>query len=254
MAKKKYYAVWAGRTTGIFDNWPAAEASVSGYPGAKYKGFSTLGEAELALSEAKTETVVGAVTNPTIKATAVVLIPATALDPLFDVHIFCDGGCDPNPGQSGSGIAMYVSGELSKLYHGLYNPNGTNNTAELNALLQAMLLAESEHASGHKVQILSDSTYAIKAMTEWGPGWKSSGRMAGHGNRPLTNRELVSGIFDVYCTIKDHVSIVHVRAHSGIEGNELADRMCTLAIRGKVTGFIPYEGMSVDELLAVDSC
>jgi len=182
------------------------------------------------------------------------LIPATALDPLFDVHIFCDGGCDPNPGQSGSGIAMYVSGELSKLYHGLYNPNGTNNTAELNALLQAMLLAESEHASGHKVQILSDSTYAIKAMTEWGPGWKSSGRMAGHGNRPLTNRELVSGIFDVYCTIKDHVSIVHVRAHSGIEGNELADRMCTLAIRGKVTGFIPYEGMSVDELLAVDSC
>jgi len=251
MAKKKYYAVWAGRTTGIFDNWPAAEASVSGYPGARYKGFSTLGEAELALSEAKTETVVGAATNPGIKATAVV--PATHLDPLCDVHIFCDGGCDPNPGQSGSGIAMYVSGELSKLYHGLYNPNGTNNTAELNALHQAMLLAQSKHQNGLKVQILSDSTYAIKAMTEWGTGWKSSGRMAGRG-KPLANRELMSEVYDFYWAIQKNISIVHVRAHSGIEGNELADRMCTLAIRGKVTGFIPYEGLSVDELLAVDSC
>jgi viroplasmin and RNaseH domain-containing protein len=30
MTKKKYYAVWAGRTTGIFDKWAAAEASITG--------------------------------------------------------------------------------------------------------------------------------------------------------------------------------------------------------------------------------
>lgn len=252
MAKNKYYVVWAGRTASVFDNWPAAEASVAGYSGAKYKGFSTRSEAELAFREAKIDTAVGAVTNQTIKATAVV--PAAHLDPLFDVQIFCDGGCDPNPGQSGSGIAMYVSGTLAELHHGLYNPNGTNNTAELNALHQAMLLARSKHQTGLKVQILSDSTYAVKAMVEWGAGWKSSGRMAGLGKKPIANRELVSEMFEVYCTIKDHVSIVHVRAHTGIEGNELADRMCTLAIRGKVTGFIPHEGMSIEELLAVDSC
>jgi len=78
--------------------------------------------------------------------------------------------------------------------------------------------------------------------------------MAGLGKKPLANRELVSEMFDVYCTIKDHVSIVHVSAHTGVEGNELADRMCTLAIEGKVTGFILHEGMSIGELLAVESC
>ena len=197
---------------------------------------------------------VAAATGSTIKATNNVTVPATTLDPLADVQIFCDGGCDPNPGQAGSGIAVYVSGELAELHYGLYNPTGTNKTAELNALHQAMLLARSKHQTGLRVQILSDSTYAVKAMVEWGAGWRRSGRMAGLAKPPLANRELVSKMFDVYCTIKDHVSIVHVSAHTGIEGNELADRMCTLAIRGKVAGFIPHEGMSVEELLAVDSC
>ena len=36
---KKYYAVAVGRRPGIYDNWPAAQAQVTGFPGAKYKGF-----------------------------------------------------------------------------------------------------------------------------------------------------------------------------------------------------------------------
>ena len=51
MAKKKYYAVKAGRTTGIFTTWDACKASVAGYSGAEYKGFPTKEEAEAYLSE-----------------------------------------------------------------------------------------------------------------------------------------------------------------------------------------------------------
>lgn len=40
MAKKKYYAVASGRTTGIFDNWEACNASIKGFSGAIYKSFS----------------------------------------------------------------------------------------------------------------------------------------------------------------------------------------------------------------------
>ena len=58
-----------------------------------------------------------------------------------DTVIFCDGACEPNPGKAGSGMAVYRAGELASLWYGAYNPAGTNNTAELNALLQALMLA-----------------------------------------------------------------------------------------------------------------
>lgn len=46
MAAKKYYAVKKGRTTGVFLSWAECKASVDGFPGAVYKGFATLEEAE----------------------------------------------------------------------------------------------------------------------------------------------------------------------------------------------------------------
>ncbi len=46
MAAKKYYAVKAGRETGIFTSWDACKAQVSGYSGAVYKGFATMEEAQ----------------------------------------------------------------------------------------------------------------------------------------------------------------------------------------------------------------
>ena len=46
MAKKKYYAVKKGLTPGIYETWAECEANVKGFPGAEYKGFATLMEAE----------------------------------------------------------------------------------------------------------------------------------------------------------------------------------------------------------------
>ena len=42
----------------------------------------------------------------------------------FDVSIYCDSACDPNPGNAGSGIVVYRSGKLAQLWFGLYNPMG----------------------------------------------------------------------------------------------------------------------------------
>lgn len=46
MAAKKYYAVKTGKVTGVFKTWNECRNAVEGYPGAQYKGFSTLEEAE----------------------------------------------------------------------------------------------------------------------------------------------------------------------------------------------------------------
>ena len=39
MAKKKYYVVWDGRETGVFDSWESCKEQVAGYPSAVYKSF-----------------------------------------------------------------------------------------------------------------------------------------------------------------------------------------------------------------------
>lgn len=49
MAKKKVYAVRKGKVTGLFDNWPDCQKSVTGYPGAEFKGFTDLEEAKVYL-------------------------------------------------------------------------------------------------------------------------------------------------------------------------------------------------------------
>ena len=38
---KKYYVVWAGHDTGVFDSWEECQPLVEGFPGAKYKAFSS---------------------------------------------------------------------------------------------------------------------------------------------------------------------------------------------------------------------
>ena len=54
MAAKKYYAVKCGKKTGIFTSWDECKESVSGYPGAEYKGFVTLEEAKEYLGDTGT--------------------------------------------------------------------------------------------------------------------------------------------------------------------------------------------------------
>ncbi|MDQ0107135.1 ribonuclease HI [Chitinophaga terrae (ex Kim and Jung 2007)] len=42
MSKQKFYVVWKGRQTGIFNNWEECKAQIDGFPGAVYKSFPTL--------------------------------------------------------------------------------------------------------------------------------------------------------------------------------------------------------------------
>ena len=37
----KYYVVWAGHDTGVFDSWEECKLQVEGFNGARYKSFPT---------------------------------------------------------------------------------------------------------------------------------------------------------------------------------------------------------------------
>ena len=47
--KKKYYAVWKGHHTGVFDSWDDCKAQIKNFQGAQYKSFSTFDAAKKAL-------------------------------------------------------------------------------------------------------------------------------------------------------------------------------------------------------------
>jgi len=249
---KKYYVVWAGRQPGIYTDWNSCKQQVDQFAGAKYKSFKTQAEAEAAFSgKSVSPTGNSKVSRPkkpnnspkTHSQEEVLAHPASS-------KIFTDGGCEPNPGNAGSGLALYRSNQLQELWYGLYNPNGTNNTAELNALHQAMLLASNEIAQGRSVAIFCDSKYAIQCITQWAEGWKKRGWKKASGE--IKNLELIQTMFDCYQAIKSQVDILHVNGHVGVEGNELADRMSIYAVAQKEEAFSIYrETIDIEAILAM---
>ncbi len=48
--KPKYYVVWKGKETGIFDSWDKCKRQIEGFTGAQYKSFKTKEAAETAFN------------------------------------------------------------------------------------------------------------------------------------------------------------------------------------------------------------
>ena len=49
--KTKYYTVWNGHNTGVFESWDDCKAQIKDYKGAQYKSFSTFDAAKKAYKE-----------------------------------------------------------------------------------------------------------------------------------------------------------------------------------------------------------
>lgn len=155
-----------------------------------------------------------------------------------DVTIYCDGGCTPNPGKSGSGVAIYRAGKISELWYGLYEDMGTNNTAELNALYSSLLIAKREREAGNKVDIKCDSMYSINCISVWAKGWEAKGWKKKGGE--IKNLDIIKKSYYLYEDLKENIKLSHIKAHAGIEGNELADRMTVYAREMKDEEFVQY--------------
>ena len=236
---QKFYVVWTGRQTGVFTDWATTHRAVDKFAGARFKSFPTRAEAEQAFGRGghastshKTARSQKARTPESERSAA---HPAQQ----FDVSIYCDGACEPNPGHAGSGIVVYRAGVLGQLWFGLYNPMGTNNTAELNALYHALRMAEAEIQNGNSVEVYSDSAYSINCIRTWAPSWEKKGWKKAGGE--IKNLKIIQDCYAIYRRIKKELQLTHVAAHVGTEGNELADRMAMLGAQRKVKKLRRYK-------------
>jgi len=249
---KKFYVVWEGREKGVFADWDTCKRHIDKHAGARYKSYKTRVEADSAFragAKAVTKT-----SKPAPKRTSgrgLKTYSAAEVDALTaQTKIFTDGGCEPNPGQAASGVAVYREGNIAELWYGLYNPRGTNNTAELNALHQALLIAEEEVAKQATVAIFCDSKYSIQCVTQWAVNWEKKGWRKPGGE--IKNLDLIQPMYALYTKLKTSVQVLHVNGHVGVQGNELADRMSIHGIDRKELAFARYEkSASLKKILAM---
>ncbi|NEW43611.1 ribonuclease H family protein [Nocardia cyriacigeorgica] len=104
--------------------------------------------------------------------------------------------------------------------------SGTNQIAELRALLEAILA----HPSDEPLLIESDSLYAIKCASEWIAGWRRNGWRTSTGGA-VKNAELIQRIDRAIASRPGPVRFRWVRGHVGNYFNEQADTLAGQAAR-----------------------
>lgn len=137
------------------------------------------------------------------------------------IIVFCDGGCEPNPGPAGWGYIISDSKTVTE--GGGHESFSTNIRAEKLAAIGA--LARLADTPGI-VTIYTDSKFLIDGITKWVHRWKVDGWKTKEG--PLKNIDLWVKL-DQVVSAREKLGFVtkwvHVKGHKGIGGNERADQI-----------------------------
>lgn len=134
---------------------------------------------------------------------------------------YCDGACQPNPGNGGWG-SIVTNGVKTKELKGSED-NTTNNRMELTAVLETIKYY-SQHLSEHKLDIYCDSAYVVNAIKkEWLKKWMTNGFKKVDG-KDIQNKDLW---VEIYSLLKEHkqVNLIKVKGHSGDILNEKVDKI-----------------------------
>lgn len=144
--KNKFYVVWQGFNPGIYSSWEECLLQVKGVQGAKYKGFATREEAEVAFSEGV----------PTFQRKSSSLQQTKTLPADINSAIAVDASCLGNPGKMEyRGVWAADGGVIFNV--GPFE-DGTNNIGEFLAIVHALAWQEK---NGLNYTIYSDSRNAM---------------------------------------------------------------------------------------------
>ncbi len=129
------------------------------------------------------------------------------------IVIYTDGACSGNPGPAGIGVVIQRPEEVLEL--GEFIGSGTNNIAELAAILRGLEeLSADEHA--RRIHLYTDSGWSLGVLIG---GWNAK-----------ANLDLIEKIREQMKTMPE-LELLKIKGHAGHEGNEEADRLATMAVR-----------------------
>jgi ribonuclease HI len=140
--------------------------------------------------------------------------PQAAPVPAGAIVVYADGACSGNPGPAGLGVVILDGPQRVELSE--YLGQGTNNIAELTAVLRALAEAPPDRA----MVIHTDSQYTIGVVQK---GWKAK-----------ANQALVA---ELRAEIAKHpkTRLQYVPGHAGVLLNERADALAREAVSARKT-------------------
>ena len=137
--RKKFYVVWNGYATGVFDSWEECQLQTKGYPGAKYKSFDSQEAAVEAYRGDPAEQIelLASIAKHRPAPVNYESIPDIRLDSLA-----VDAACSKNPGPVEYQGVWVRTGE--RIFHVGPIEGGTNNIGEYLALVHGLALLKSQ--------------------------------------------------------------------------------------------------------------
>ena len=255
--KFNFYAVTHGKENGIYTSWTLAGDSVLGFAKAKFKGFCTYTEAAVAMSSAgysdysvfdgehtyskidfeqsrghqlcplNTDSTVDTLTEN--NTSEISDTPDTNLETIPTVYI--DGSCIRNgtsTAQAGYGIFWGDQHPWNCSNPLPLDSTATNNKAELMAAIKALQVATDNNLK--RLIVCSDSNYVIQGVTEWIYKWSENGWKTANGE-DVKNKDIWKELAAFAQDSGMDITWKHVAAHSGIPGNEEADKLALKAAK-----------------------
>lgn len=197
----KFYAVRKGKVPGIYSSWDACKRMVDGYPGAIYKSFKSRQEAEKFVAGGS-----GILTEK----------PQTDVVPVTD-YAFVDGSFNITTSVYGFGGFLVAGKERYVLQGSGEDEDMASMRNVAGEILGSMAAMEKALALGLREITIY---YDYLGIEMWATGgWKR-------------NKTGTIAYYDYVQSIRDRLSIhfVKVKGHSGVEGNEEADRLAKEAV------------------------
>lgn len=148
---------------------------------------------------------------------------------VLKIVLFSDGGARPNPGPSGAGFYAETEDGVAYLWwRSMPGLGETNNRGELLAGLKAF--EKSKELGVTDLTLRPDSAYVINAIKKINV-YEENNYIV--NQEPMKNVDLLK---DLHAAVSSFVgtkakfNVEWVKGHSGVYGNEVADRMATRAV------------------------
>jgi ribonuclease HI len=145
--------------------------------------------------------------------------------PQFEVALFTDGACSGNPGPGGWAFILRHLPSGKEVERSGAEAETTNNRMELQAVVEGLRALQRRCI----VELLTDSVYVGKGISEWLPKWKANDWKRRERNRwaEVKNEDLWRSLDKELA--RHQVHYTRVVGHSGHPENDRCDELAVAA-------------------------
>jgi ribonuclease HI len=138
------------------------------------------------------------------------------------VQVITDGACSGNPGPGGWAAILRYNHHEKELWGS--EPHTTNNRMEMTAAIEALRSLK----ENCEIEVVTDSEYLKKGITEWIHGWKRKGWMTA-AKKPAINQDLWKALDEQVGRHK--TTWVWTKGHASHADNNRCDELATRAAK-----------------------